>query len=130
MSFGFCSTHQRDPKGHRACKTCFRIAIEGEIATKTIDALLDAGYFIDVFDCEEFTLKRSRDKKAILKAMFTTEDDRLYVRKSDKAGAEGDRIGWVWFVYGNSGSDVICDYTTNLEPIMGPVNEWVEKEFG
>jgi hypothetical protein len=35
--------------------------------------------------------------------------------------------GWVLFIYGNDGWDVISDYTCNLEPIMGPANELSEQ---
>ena len=31
---------------------------------------------------------------------------------------------WVWFVYGNDGWDVVCDYTINLESIIDPIIEY------
>lgn len=35
-------------------------------------------------------------------------------------------IGWVRFVYGNDGHDVISDYTTNLESVLEPINAYAE----
>jgi hypothetical protein len=66
-----------------------------------------------VCDGEEVTLKLSRSAEDVLKAMFTTDEDILYVHD-----ASGKQIGWVFFIYGNDGYDVVHDYTTNLEPIM------------
>ena len=33
-------------------------------------------------------------------------------------------LGWVWLVYGNSGWDVVCDYTTSLDALMQPVLDY------
>jgi hypothetical protein len=99
--------------------------VEKLIVEAFLDEALTAGYSVTVFDCEEFTLKRSRDKASILAAMFTTDDDRLYLHKPGEAPAENEpsnRLlhyhGWVWFVYGNGGWDVISDYTCNLQHVM------------
>ncbi len=37
---------------------------------------------------------------------------------------------WVYVIYGNGngGWDVISDYTTDLEPILKPINDWIDKE--
>ncbi len=83
-----------------------RIQIEKTILCKVVDDALAAGYSVTVYDCEEFTIKRSRDREAILKATMTTDDDRLYFYPPEG----GRTIGWVWFVYGENGHDVICDY--------------------
>ena len=89
-----------------------RQEIERQIARKVIDDALAAGYAIDVFDGEEDAIENSTDAEAIIAAMFSTDDDRLYFRK------ENEVIGWVWFIYGNSGWDVISDYTVNLEELL------------
>jgi hypothetical protein len=39
-------------------------------------------------------------------------------------------FGWVRFIYGNDGWDVINDYTTNLEPVIAGVNALAEKMEG
>jgi len=100
-----------------------RQLVEKEIATAFIKEALKANYSITVYDSEEDTLIRSKDKTSILKAMFTSDDDRLYLYKD---GAK-DYYGWVWFIYGNDGWDVISDYTTNLDPLMPNVNKVIDK---
>jgi hypothetical protein len=100
-----------------------RIEIERQVARRAIAALLAAGHEVSVHDGEEFALRRSRDPKAILGAMFSTDEDELISH-----GAKGVGPGWVKFVYGNDGWDVISDYTTNLEKVLEPVMEWARAE--
>ena len=83
--------------------------VEKLIAKQCIVDLLAAGCKITVFDGEETTLVDSTDAAAILSAMFTTDEDYLHTTGP---------IGWVRFIYGNDGWDVINDYTTNLEPFL------------
>lgn len=95
-----------------------RQQIERQIATAFVDEALKQGYSLTVNnggDTDE--IKPTTDQRTILEAMFATDDEHLIVIK------DGKRIGWVRFVYGNSGWDVISDYTTNLEHLMGPVNK-------
>jgi hypothetical protein len=89
-----------------------RKAIEKRVITEAIDQLLAAGFSLGVNDGEETTLKHSVNKKHVLRALFTTDEDYLLVYLS----ITGRQIGWVRLVYGNDGWDVINDYTTNLEP--------------
>lgn len=95
-----------------------REKVELEIATAVIAAVLGAGYKISVDNGDnsgnEYELGHSEDQAAILKAMFQTDDERLYVEN-----ANGKAFGWVFFVYGNDGWDVISDYTVNLESLVG-----------
>lgn len=87
-----------------------RQEVERKIATAVIVQGLAAGYQIVVDNHEEQTpLLDNLDD--VLKAMFQTDEEHL------KFFREGER-GWVFFVYGNDGWDVINDYTTNLEHIM------------
>lgn len=100
-------------------ETRSRIRCEERIAKRIIRDMLKAGYSISVNDGEETTLLKSKNLKAIIEAMFTTDEDYLLITK------QGFK-GWVRFIYGNDGWDVVNDYTTNLEPIMAPINEWSE----
>ena len=102
-----------------------RIAVEQKIARFTVKHLIDAGFTLSVFDGEEVTIKRSTDPVAICNAMNTTDEDYLYVHRAD----EKERFGWLYFVYGNDGYDVISDYTTNLDPQMEAINKYSES-FG
>ena len=89
-----------------------RRLVEKEIASALIDEALAAGYDISVFE-GEYALKHSINREEILASMFSVDDEHLVMYK------DGKKIGWVWFVYGNGGWDVISDYSTSLEPIMG-----------
>jgi hypothetical protein len=86
--------------------------IEKQIVTKVIADALAAGYTLDVNDGEETTLTNSMDKAAILAALFTTDEDYLVYRK------DGKKVGWVQFVYGNDGYDVITNHTINLDHVL------------
>src|SRR5882724_2820009 len=98
-----------------------RQELEHEIARKVIADALAAGYAIDVFDGEDYPLTKSTDPEAIFSAMFSTDDDRLFFRKDDKI------VGWVWFIYGENGWDVINDYTVNLEDVLKGASELSEQ---
>ncbi len=100
------------------------ISIEDQIIKATIKALLDAGYMLSVNDGEVTTVIKSVDKAAIFEAMKTTDEDYLLVH----ARATGwRRIGWVRFIYGNGETDVINDYTVNLEPIMVKITALIDE---
>jgi len=95
--------------------------LEKQVMKQCIADLLDAGFQVSVNDGEETTLKRSTDAEAIFAAMRTTDDDYLFVYKPDAPGdGSGEKgcFGWVRFIYGNSGWDVINDYSTNLEQAL------------
>lgn len=106
--------------------TKIRRQVERDIATRTIRALLDAGYVLSVHDGEE-EYPMSTDPAQILRDMMQTDEDYLLVYPplvQDRRGRAD--AGWVRFVYGNSGYDVISDYTTNLEAILQPVNAYAD----
>ncbi|RWI35531.1 hypothetical protein [Mesorhizobium sp.] len=95
-----------------------RQEIERQIAERLVKDILAAGYALSVYDGEETTLKRSTDATAVLKAMFTTDEDYLMVHDiADGDGFQEKNFGYVWLIYGN-GHDVISDCTTNLETVM------------
>lgn len=95
-----------------------RIGIETKIAKKAICELIKAGYTLGVHDGEELVLGNCTDQKALIEAMQSVDEEHLMVYKDNK------RVGWVFFVYGNSGWDVIADYTTNLESVMESVTDY------
>jgi hypothetical protein len=88
------------------------------IAKRLIQAALDAGYAISVFDGEETTVRQSTDRRAIIDAMATTSDDRLTFWMGDT------RIGTVWLIYSN-GEDVISDWSSNetMDALLAPFTE-------
>ena len=91
------------------------ISIEDQIIKATISALLAGGFELSMFDGAETTVFRSPDLNLIFDAMKTTNEDYLFVYRG---GDTGPHIGWVRFIYGNGETEVINDYTANLEPMM------------
>ena len=104
-------------------KVELRQQIERAIAREAIKGLLADDYRISVFDGEETTLKDSIDAAAIEAAMFTTDEDQLHVEHLFAAAEKG----WVLFIYGNDGHDVIADHTTNLEMSLKGATELADK---
>ena len=94
------------------------IAIERRICKRLVDVLLDEGYGVGVNDGEETTVKNSLDAKEIMSAIQTTDEDYILVYKA------GKRIGWVRMIWSN-GTEVLTDYTTNLEDVLKPVNDYI-----
>jgi hypothetical protein len=94
---------------------------ETKIAKLLVASLLQFGNTISVNDGEAFTVKRSKDAKAIVAALATTDEDRLLVR--DNAG---NRIGSVWLIWGN-GIDLISDYSESLEYYVDRAQSAVER---
>lgn len=91
-----------------------RQAVERKIASAVIDDLLKAGYEIVVNDGEEEVTEKITDKSEILDAMFSTDEDYLLAYLPGMFPI----AGWVRFIYGNDGPDVINDYTMSLEPVL------------
>jgi hypothetical protein len=117
-----CYAHRERSEPVRLCASCQRIAVERDIATRTVDALLSAGYALVVYDSEAYRpSKRTTDRTVILDEMFQVDDEYLVVLP-----LTGKRVGWVRFIYGNDGWDVINDYTVNLESIMQPINDYAD----
>jgi hypothetical protein len=82
---------------------------EKTVAAKLVAAAIASGYCLSVNDGEAWTVKRSRNKAAILAALETTGEDILRVR--DNATAE--MIGDISLIWGNApdGSELVSDHT-------------------
>jgi len=82
---------------------------EAEAARSLVHHALLAGYTISVSDGEEWTVKKSRDRNAILEALATTGEDYLRMRT-----AEGESVGTFQLVYQDGDRDeLIADHTDN-----------------
>jgi hypothetical protein len=97
--------------------------IDKEIATKLVDALLTEGYVITDTSSDEF--ERSTNRKAILAYLFEVEILELIVEKNDEAF-------WIRLIFGESGWDLIQDYTVDLgyliDPIVEPYLPWNQRK--
>lgn len=88
-----------------------RKRVERIICRRFILDAIAAGCQVAVNNGEEETTP-SASLADILAAMFATDEEHLILYR------EGKRIGWAFMVYGNSGHDVISDYSVSIEPII------------
>ena len=95
-----------------------RRKLERQIAIRVVKDALAEGWLVTVDNGadEDVTLVRSDSLRAVLAAMFATDDETLSFSQ------DGVRKGWVRFVYGNSGWDVVNDYSTGIEALMEGAN--------
>jgi hypothetical protein len=93
-----------------------RQRIERAIVGRAVRDILKAGHTLSVNDGEEFVLRHATRHADVMRALFSVDEERLYVHRSR---ADTRRIGWVFLVYGNDpGTEVICDHTCNLESLL------------
>lgn len=87
--------------------------VEAKITRKVVRALKAAGKPVTrVFDGYEMvSVQTERD---VMEQVFNLDEARLYT-------ADGS---WVFLVMGNEW-DLICDYTTDIEDVLKPVNDWI-----
>ena len=78
------------------------------IARRLITDAIAAGYNIKVYDGQDILSPQKQNAKSILDLMFGVDEEFLFIYKNYT------RIGWVRFIYGNEGWDVISDYSTSL----------------
>jgi hypothetical protein len=99
--------------------------IERRIVRKVVESAIAQGYALTVNDGEGIPIKRSTNKQAILASMFSVDEEHLIVRHAET----GERIGYIYLVYGNDGHDVICDYTTSprMEEILKDANTLADR---
>lgn len=122
MNAPTCFAHRARTSPSPACPTCQRIGIEQDIVTRTVDVLLAAGFLLQTDILEDPRPEQpTTDRANIIAEVAEVDDEFLGVFYQD-----GTRKGWVRFVYGNNGEDVISDYTTNLESVLKPVNDYAD----
>jgi hypothetical protein len=104
--------------------------MERQIVEAVIDEALRLGYNITVWDGDDDpSLEKSTDRQSILDATLNVTDEIVFTfRHSDHSGPGGqigDRLGWVQFVFGNDGYDVIADSveTSHVELICQKAND-------
>lgn len=81
---------------------------ERQEAAILVELILDRGYSVSVCDGEDWPLRRSRDKAAILGAMGSTDGDVLRLRDEN-----GDRVADFSLIYGNGPGELVADHTAN-----------------
>ena len=87
--------------------------MEAAIVRNAVYELLDHGFTLSVDNGgDDYEIDRSVDPDAVIAELMNTDEDRLLARAGNSIK------GWVHFVYGNDGHDVICDMTVSLEPYL------------
>lgn len=123
-----CNDHSNRRTQPRWCVTCIRISMEREIVLKALDCLLEAGYILNTdYGDGPMPIIPTSDRDALVKVLMEGDEDLLRVIGTERTGDEAQIVGWVRFVYGNDGYDVISDYTTNLEAVLKPANDLAEE---
>lgn len=83
---------------------------EEQFATAIVDEALKHGW-LSLHDGEEWVIKHSRDRGAILRHMFDTEEAFLTVRTDENVNAQ------FWFIWGGNwnltAEEALTDYTDN-----------------
>lgn len=120
-----CSDHKARTLRPRLCNVCQRLAVEQDIVTKLVDALLKAGYVLRVNDGEDSYPEATQDRATVLEQLGEVDDEHIEVGTPVTSG-KPKRVGWIRLVYGNDGYDVISDYTTNLEEVLKPINDYAD----
>jgi hypothetical protein len=91
---------------------CGKVAeIERLIVSQVVKDALTQGYRISVDDGgDEYAVNSSTNYNEVMEALMNTGNDKIYLYTKDSV-----EFGWIDFVYGNAGWDVISDHTTNIE---------------
>lgn len=85
---------------------------------QVIRALKANGWEIDsAWDGEE-SLENPNETDAIDWVMACDQGHIYFKQMSEKYPDRVNETGWVFFVLGNDPDEVVCDYTTNLDPTV------------
>ena len=119
-----CSYHQTvGGKPEKGCAVCTRLGIERRVVRRVVSDLLNAGYVLNVSYGEGPELDSyTGNARTILAALQECDEEVLLAVPAPETPDLPH--GWVLFVYGNDGYDVIADHTVNLSPVLDPVCEW------
>lgn len=102
-----------------------RLKIEKQIREKLVDELLADGYRLSIDNGEDITPYMT-DAAYIKEILGAVDEEHIFAKRGPKENY------MVFLVYGNSGYDVICDYSCALEYIvekLNPLIETFEKEY-
>ena len=99
-----------------------RIRMEAAIGKCLVKSLLEAGFALadGQADDDAPEAKPTTSFAAVMRWMGECDEDRVLVYRTK---TDERPIGWVYLIYGNSGWDVVNDYTTNIADQMKQANE-------
>jgi hypothetical protein len=91
--------------------------------TQAVEALVAAGWQLEFAHNGEEEIKTSVVKDAV-DAIMEVDEGSIHFRS---VYGPNEEYGYLFLVLGNAPDEVICDYTTNLEPVIGPLTDkWFE----
>lgn len=116
-----CRHHQDTPRLPRErCEICDRLGVEAKITKRLVADMLQAGAQLAWDYGEDEAPAYTQDRAELEREAMACDEAWLRVKLPD------GRKGYVFLVYGNSGWDLISDYTVNLEPELEGVNAYAE----
>jgi hypothetical protein len=124
-----CFNHRERTGPVRSCHVCNRIGIEIDVVTRTVDALLAAGWALATYDGEEQRPAVPTTDRAVILAELMEVDDEFLLAYKPRQNWDlpvGKSSAFVRFVYGNDGWDVINDYSVSLDPELEAVNTYAD----
>ena len=96
---------------------------ETQVATKLVQFLLARGYALSVNDGEETTVHMSKNEQEILPAMFTTDEEILYVNCT----VTNKMLGYIELIYGNGADCIIHDcFGASVERMVDDFDDLLE----
>lgn len=114
------------PEGYRSDLSL----TEAQIIEAVLIAAIGAGFCISVEDEDgECAIERSTNLPLIRAEIGTTSQTNLYFYSIEMSNTPLAPAGWVYLVHGNEDC-VISDYSTKLEEILKPANDFAEKLGG
>lgn len=96
---------------------------EAIIINRLISEILKRDFSISVFDGEEYSVRRSHDRKEVQRAVAATDETQFRVRNKDD-----EQVAWFYMVHGNL-TDVIADFVIAADhmSMWAPVRQTIEK---
>lgn len=104
------------------------IYIEKKIVRRLVKDILNAGMGVRIDNGGEPSemLHPADNEDAIMAELFATDEEQLYLHTIDQ-DEHREPQGWIKLVHGNDGTDVIGDYTTNLEQLVSGATKLAEQ---
>jgi hypothetical protein len=85
-----------------------RMRQEKRMASALVRACIDRGFYVSVHNGEDWAIRKSREYQKIMGELWQTDEEHLYIHDADSK-----LKGSFFLVYGNSGAELIADYTDN-----------------
>jgi hypothetical protein len=83
-----------------------RMRLEKRMTSALIKACLKRGFSVTIDNGEDKPIEKSTSYRAIINEMWQTDEEHVLIYD-----ATGKRMGWFFLVYGNSGWDLVSDYS-------------------